>query len=475
MGQGSGQQLTDRLPAGVTRGEDPLRQSESRNRPGVCGLGGFRGQAPGRRKVAADGRPPDDLSRGRRLTRGTACAVAIVLLAAGATGARAEQDRPGEGLDRAAPTAANDPAEAGLVEAGLVEAGGWERQWRADEALLAERWPELEDTAEETIKQRFREIRRQAEQARQGLTSLTGKMDQRHHQQHEAMQARHERERAEAAAEGALALTQADQRHRQERAALQRDQDSERAQLAQAGAEIEQHLESARRDVAEVRESAVATDARPEDVLAEDAGPEETRPEEIGPVETRPEREDAVDAGRPEAAETGAHSGDIPAEAPLVAPYPGIAPASPDPASQESLTQEPITQDPTSREATGPEIVSPEVTNREVASEELADLVARGDALLDLGDLAAARLFYRRAAGQGSAEGAMRMGMTFDPLYFAQTGVHGTQPRSEEALEWYRKAVAMGSRPAEGRLETLRSWLERSAPAGDAQALQQRR
>ena len=102
--------------------------------------------------------------------------------------------------------------------------------------------------------------------------------------------------------------------------------------------------------------------------------------------------------------------------------------------------------------------------------EEIAGLIDRGDALLDLGDLAGARLFYRRAAGRGSAEGAMRMGMTFDPVYFARTGVLGTRPRIEDALEWYRKAIAMGSQPAEARMTTLRSWLERAAAAGDPQA-----
>jgi hypothetical protein len=103
-------------------------------------------------------------------------------------------------------------------------------------------------------------------------------------------------------------------------------------------------------------------------------------------------------------------------------------------------------------------------------SQDVADLVNRGNALLDLGDLASARLFYRLAADRGSPEGAMRMGMTFDPVYFARTGIQGTQPQIQDALHWYDQAIAMGSEPAERRMEELRSWLERSAAVGDAQA-----
>ena len=60
--------------------------------------------------------------------------------------------------------------------------------------------------------------------------------------------------------------------------------------------------------------------------------------------------------------------------------------------------------------------------------------------------------------------------LTFDPVYFARTGIRGIQPQIQDALLWYDKAIAMGSRPAERRMDELRAWLERSAAAGDAQA-----
>lgn len=48
---------------------------------------------------------------------------------------------------------------------------------------------------------------------------------------------------------------------------------------------------------------------------------------------------------------------------------------------------------------------------------EIAALVARGDALVGLGELASARLFYARAAEAGDGRAALRMGATYDPAF----------------------------------------------------------
>jgi TPR repeat protein len=76
-------------------------------------------------------------------------------------------------------------------------------------------------------------------------------------------------------------------------------------------------------------------------------------------------------------------------------------------------------------------------------------LIERGDALLANGDVNAARLMYRRAAGSGSAEGAVAMGMTFDPKILSQVGVLGPQGDLQRAVSWYRRAADLGS--ADGR------------------------
>jgi hypothetical protein len=101
---------------------------------------------------------------------------------------------------------------------------------------------------------------------------------------------------------------------------------------------------------------------------------------------------------------------------------------------------------------------------------DLDRLIARGDQLLALGDVASARLFYRMAATKGSARGATAMGSTYDPVYMEQTGVVGPRPSPAEAIKWYRQAIDMGHRGAEVQLRELKNRLERAAALGDGEA-----
>jgi hypothetical protein len=71
---------------------------------------------------------------------------------------------------------------------------------------------------------------------------------------------------------------------------------------------------------------------------------------------------------------------------------------------------------------------------------EIGDLLTRGDAFLRMGDLTSARLFYERAADAGNGEGAMRMGVTFDPSFLGRARLRGAQGNPVEAQAWYRKA-----------------------------------
>ncbi|MDQ2802492.1 MAG: hypothetical protein M3Y41_07340, partial [Pseudomonadota bacterium] len=64
-------------------------------------------------------------------------------------------------------------------------------------------------------------------------------------------------------------------------------------------------------------------------------------------------------------------------------------------------------------------------------------LLARGDAVLALGDVSAARLCYERAAGGGSARAALSAGKTYDPAFLAAINVQGMQPNPEAAATWY--------------------------------------
>ena len=82
-------------------------------------------------------------------------------------------------------------------------------------------------------------------------------------------------------------------------------------------------------------------------------------------------------------------------------------------------------------------------------------LLARGDDLLATGDVAAARLFYQRAAEQGSAAAATAVGQTYDPAVLELLRVRGVRGDVQAAAEWYRKAIDAGDRQAEIRLKRL--------------------
>jgi TPR repeat protein len=85
----------------------------------------------------------------------------------------------------------------------------------------------------------------------------------------------------------------------------------------------------------------------------------------------------------------------------------------------------------------------------------VALLLERGDAMLRLGDIAAARLLYQRAVMVGSARAATSLGKTFDPAVLAKLGVRGMTPDPDSAERWYRKAITMGDRDAESQLQAL--------------------
>lgn len=86
---------------------------------------------------------------------------------------------------------------------------------------------------------------------------------------------------------------------------------------------------------------------------------------------------------------------------------------------------------------------------------EAAGLIAKGDGLLNSGDLASARQFYLRANELGDAKGAYGVGRTYDPKIFTALNVQGLQPEPGKAAEWYKKAAAGGVMAARIALENL--------------------
>jgi hypothetical protein len=67
----------------------------------------------------------------------------------------------------------------------------------------------------------------------------------------------------------------------------------------------------------------------------------------------------------------------------------------------------------------------------------------RGSAFIAAGDIAAARLFFERAANAGDVRSALGMAMTFDPAELAKAGVRGLKGDQAQADYWYRRARSL--------------------------------
>jgi hypothetical protein len=81
------------------------------------------------------------------------------------------------------------------------------------------------------------------------------------------------------------------------------------------------------------------------------------------------------------------------------------------------------------------------------ASPRALDFIKRGEDLFAAGNVAAARLFYERAAEAGLAEGALALATTFDSDALARRQVlGGVQPDPAAAWRWYERALELGAR-----------------------------
>jgi hypothetical protein len=104
-----------------------------------------------------------------------------------------------------------------------------------------------------------------------------------------------------------------------------------------------------------------------------------------------------------------------------------------------------------------PVVVSPVNAAPETATEKLnepsaiptpkseaEDLVAKGNVLLESGDIVSARQFFLRASEMGNAQGSFGVARSYDPKIFAQLNVVGLQPDANLAADWYKKAADAG-------------------------------
>ncbi|HXX04678.1 MAG TPA: hypothetical protein VEJ37_10120 [Xanthobacteraceae bacterium] len=102
-----------------------------------------------------------------------------------------------------------------------------------------------------------------------------------------------------------------------------------------------------------------------------------------------------------------------------------------------------------------PQPAPPERSALRLDDREIAALVMRGEAFIANRDLASARLVLQRAAEAGSAEAAMALASTFDPLVIQSLGAVSSEPDLARARKWYQKAIELGSTAASQQLAKL--------------------
>jgi hypothetical protein len=97
----------------------------------------------------------------------------------------------------------------------------------------------------------------------------------------------------------------------------------------------------------------------------------------------------------------------------------------------------------------------PDASKRPALIQLDPEAIATLEQFLKNGDIPAARLLLKRAASAGNASAALKLGMTFDPVFLAQQGVVGFAPDVAQARVWYVRAIELGSTEAPRLLERL--------------------
>jgi len=89
-------------------------------------------------------------------------------------------------------------------------------------------------------------------------------------------------------------------------------------------------------------------------------------------------------------------------------------------------------------------------------SGRVADLIAHGQKMIQVGYFAGARAYFKRAAEAGSGDAALLLGATYDPEFIDKIGAHGIKPDPKEARSWYDRAKQLGVEGAEAKLKALK-------------------
>lgn len=94
---------------------------------------------------------------------------------------------------------------------------------------------------------------------------------------------------------------------------------------------------------------------------------------------------------------------------------------------------------------------------RHLAPDELATLLKRAKGLIEIGDIAPARLLLERAADAQEASAALMLAQTYDPAVLGKQDMRSITPDPAMAREWYQKAARLGSLDAKQRLAQMQN------------------
>jgi len=88
-------------------------------------------------------------------------------------------------------------------------------------------------------------------------------------------------------------------------------------------------------------------------------------------------------------------------------------------------------------------------------SDRIDDLIKHGQKMVEVGYLAGARAYFRRAVEAGSGEAALLLGACYDPAFIEKIGAQGIKPDLKEARTWYERAKQLGVADANAKLAQL--------------------
>jgi hypothetical protein len=127
-------------------------------------------------------------------------------------------------------------------------------------------------------------------------------------------------------------------------------------------------------------------------------------------------------------------------------------PAAPAAASRMlvEVAQTPVVAAP---KAAAPVPAAPVAADRRLPAAAVA--LGQGDARFRADEVAAARFYFERAFDAGDAEGAVRLGETFDPAFLDEGRLRRVRASPVAARFWYRRAADLGSAAAHQRLAFL--------------------